>query len=99
MERLSAIHPPVAPLLLQAYRDTARSLGYTLAVVSLPLSMRDGKARLPPRHKSEWCLKSVSRMLQELHLVQDQSPSLISLVASVDVDELMLNVLRCHLTY
>ena len=35
MECLSANHPPVAPLRLQAYRDTARSLGYPLAVVSL----------------------------------------------------------------
>ena len=35
MECLSANHPPVAPLCLQAYRDTARSLGYPLAVVSL----------------------------------------------------------------
>ena len=35
MERLSANHPPVAPLRLLAYRDTARSLGYPLAVVSL----------------------------------------------------------------
>ena len=35
MERLSANHPPVAPLRLQAYRDTAGSLGYPLAVVSL----------------------------------------------------------------
>ena len=31
----SANHPPVAPLRLQAYRDTAGSLGYPLAVVSL----------------------------------------------------------------
>ena len=44
VERLSANHPPVAPLRLQAYRDTAGSLGD-------------------------------------------------------DDDELMLNVLRCHLTY
>ena len=35
VECLSANHPPVAPLRLQAYRDTARSLGYPLAVVSL----------------------------------------------------------------
>ena len=35
VERLSANHPPVAPLRLQAYRDTARSLGYPLDVVSL----------------------------------------------------------------
>ena len=35
VERLSANHPPVAPLRLQAYRDMARSLGYPLAVVSL----------------------------------------------------------------
>ena len=35
VEYLSANHPPVAPLRLQAYRDTARSLGYPLAVVSL----------------------------------------------------------------
>ena len=30
-----ASHPPVAPLRLQAYRDTARSLGYPLAVLFL----------------------------------------------------------------
>ena len=35
VECLSANHPPVAPLRLQAYRDTARSLGYPLAVVSV----------------------------------------------------------------
>ena len=35
MECLSANHPPVAPLRLQAYRDTARSLCYPLAVVSV----------------------------------------------------------------
>ena len=35
VERLSANHPPVAPLRLQAYRDKARSLGYPLAVVTL----------------------------------------------------------------
>ena len=35
VESLSANHPPVAPHRLQAYRDTARSLGYPLAVVSL----------------------------------------------------------------
>ena len=34
-ECLSANHPPVAPLRLLAYCDTARSLGYPLAVVSL----------------------------------------------------------------
>ena len=31
VECLSANHLPVAPLLLQAYHDTARSLGYPLA--------------------------------------------------------------------
>ena len=35
VECLSANHPPVASLRLQAYRDMARSLGYPLAVVSL----------------------------------------------------------------
>ena len=35
VECLSANHPPVAPLPLQAYRDTARSLGYPLTVESL----------------------------------------------------------------
>ena len=35
VECLSANHPPVAPLRLQAYRDTARSLGCPLAVVSV----------------------------------------------------------------
>ena len=28
---LSSNHPPVAPLRLQAYRDTARSLGYPIS--------------------------------------------------------------------
>ena len=42
VECLSANHPPVAPLRLQAYRDTAHSLGYPLAVVSLhgPMAAR-----------------------------------------------------------
>ena len=33
--RADGNHPPVAPLRLRAYRDTARSLGYPLAVVCL----------------------------------------------------------------
>ena len=47
---LSANHPPIAPLRLQAYRDTARSLGYPLAVVSL---LEPGKTRIGRR---SWAL-------------------------------------------
>ena len=38
-----ANHPPVAPLRLQAYRDTARSLGCPLAVLSLGRSRQVGQ--------------------------------------------------------
>ena len=38
-----ASHPPVAPLRLQAYRDTARSLGCPLAVLSLGRSRQVGQ--------------------------------------------------------
>ena len=49
VERLSANHPPVAPLRLQAYRDRARSLGYPLAVVSLTGQKSETAKQAPAR--------------------------------------------------
>ena len=45
----AANHPPLVPLRLLAYRDTARSLGYPLAVVSLPQVPWVIRMRVHPR--------------------------------------------------
>ena len=54
VERLSANHPPIAPLHLQAYCDTARSLGYSHAVVSLGGLGKISECQLLTKESVSW---------------------------------------------
>ena len=77
VERLSANHPPVAPLRLQACRDTARSLGYPLAVVSLLSSdqHRPLIALKQAHHTNPYdCMKLIMRNKQD---PQEQNRKLV----------------------